>query len=268
MMRTKKDISEALRKSFDLLGDAARDEGSEWNRLVLTLGLADEHSGGLEGKRFLDVGSSVGVMPLAASFFGTQTSQGLDKFIFPDTFENPFRMTPEQFARVRKLWQENRMEVLKHDIADPLPYADGTVDVITCNALIEHVHGLHKHLFSEFARVLAPGGIVIVTTPNIAMLLKRLRFFVGRTPLWDFEDYFRSGTEFTGHIREFTVNECKQMFVWSGLEPVKVFSRATYFKWKWLRKPQKWIQLVTQGLSFLSPNFGDLVIAIGRKARE
>ncbi len=266
-MKTKKQISDALRKSFDLLGGAARDEESEWNRLVLTLGLADELSGGLEGKRFLDVGSSVGVMPLAASFFGTQSSYGLDKFIFPDTFENPFRMTHEQFETLRKVWAENNTEVIKHDIKDPMPLADSSVDVIMCNALIEHVHGLHKHLFSEFERVLAPGGIVIVTTPNIAMLLKRLRFLVGRTPLWDFRDYFESGKEFTGHIREFTVRECRQMLEWSGLEPIKVYSRATYFKWKWLRKPHKWMQLMTQGLSFLSPNFGDLVIAIGRKAR-
>jgi SAM-dependent methyltransferase len=46
-----------------------------------------------------------------------------------------------------------------------LPLADGSVDLLTCFEAIEHVHE-PEAVVSEIARVLAPAGVAIISTPN------------------------------------------------------------------------------------------------------
>lgn len=47
---------------------------------------------------------------------------------------------------------------------DRLPFEDGSFDVVFCKSAIEHVNP--DHLFSEFSRVLRPGGRLIALTPD------------------------------------------------------------------------------------------------------
>jgi SAM-dependent methyltransferase len=47
----------------------------------------------------------------------------------------------------------------------PLPWPDGTFDVVTCMHVIEHLHDL-KPLLAEVARVLKPGGFAYFETPH------------------------------------------------------------------------------------------------------
>lgn len=48
---------------------------------------------------------------------------------------------------------------------ETLPFHDAAFDVVVYNHVIEHVPDQHKHI-SEIARVLKPGGIVYLATPN------------------------------------------------------------------------------------------------------
>jgi len=50
--------------------------------------------------------------------------------------------------------------------ADDLPFRDGSFDLVTCNMVVEHFRDPEKG-FSEMARVLSPGGYLIVHTPNL-----------------------------------------------------------------------------------------------------
>lgn len=58
---------------------------------------------------------------------------------------------------------------------DALPYADNAFDLITFTEVIEHVEN-HRAVLREIHRVLKPGGLLLVTTPNILNLKSRLRF--------------------------------------------------------------------------------------------
>ncbi|MCR2745786.1 class I SAM-dependent methyltransferase [Limnobacter parvus] len=59
---------------------------------------------------------------------------------------------------------------------DSLPYGDNLFDLVTCTEVVEHLENYHR-LIKEIARVLKPGGLVVISTPNILNLQSRLRFF-------------------------------------------------------------------------------------------
>lgn len=46
-----------------------------------------------------------------------------------------------------------------------LPFADESFDLLTCNMVVEHLPVPEK-IFQELSRVLAPGGVLLVHTPN------------------------------------------------------------------------------------------------------
>jgi 2-polyprenyl-3-methyl-5-hydroxy-6-metoxy-1,4-benzoquinol methylase len=68
---------------------------------------------------------------------------------------------------------------VKVDVADlnrdPLPYPDATFDAITCTEVIEHLEDFRAAL-REISRVLKPGGVFVVSTPNVLNLRSRLRY--------------------------------------------------------------------------------------------
>jgi ubiquinone/menaquinone biosynthesis C-methylase UbiE len=57
----------------------------------------------------------------------------------------------------------------------PLPYAASSFDLVTATEVIEHLEHFRETL-REFFRVLEPGGMCVLTTPNILNLNSRLRF--------------------------------------------------------------------------------------------
>jgi len=61
------------------------------------------------------------------------------------------------------------------DLNKPLPYADEMFDVVYSTEVIEHVEG-HRNFVTEAARVLKPGGYLVLTTPNVHRILSRFSF--------------------------------------------------------------------------------------------
>jgi ubiquinone/menaquinone biosynthesis C-methylase UbiE len=47
-----------------------------------------------------------------------------------------------------------------------LPFADNSLDLITCRMVVEHLAQPHR-AFAESARCLRPGGAIVVITPNV-----------------------------------------------------------------------------------------------------
>ena len=50
--------------------------------------------------------------------------------------------------------------------SDDIPYESNTFDCIFCGDVIEHVYS-PDHMLEEFYRVLAPKGVLVLTTPNL-----------------------------------------------------------------------------------------------------
>lgn len=59
------------------------------------------------------------------------------------------------------------------DLNKELPFPEESFDIVVCVEGIEHIENPH-HLVREVRRVLKPGGMLILTTPNILSLKSRM----------------------------------------------------------------------------------------------
>jgi 2-polyprenyl-3-methyl-5-hydroxy-6-metoxy-1,4-benzoquinol methylase len=62
------------------------------------------------------------------------------------------------------------------DLTRPLPYADASFDVVILSEVVEHLPE-HITVLHEAGRVLAGGGHLVLSTPNLHRLHSRWRFF-------------------------------------------------------------------------------------------
>ncbi len=65
--------------------------------------------------------------------------------------------------------ERNGVEVARASLAEALPYADASVDVIHANQVIEHLAGTDLFM-REIRRLLRPGGYAVVSTNNLSSL--------------------------------------------------------------------------------------------------
>ncbi len=78
--------------------------------------------------------------------------------------------------------RKNRINVRQVNIErDRFPLADGSMDIIVANQILEHCKELWW-IFSEMSRVLKPGGYAIIGVPNLASLHCRAMLLIGRQP--------------------------------------------------------------------------------------
>ena len=77
----------------------------------------------------------------------------------------------------------------QHDCNDDFDFADGMAfDVIFAGEIIEHIY--HDDRFLEQLRkILAPGGVLALTTPNLFFSVNRLVMPFGRMPFFSWEQY-------------------------------------------------------------------------------
>lgn len=99
----------------------------------------------------LPAGSGVNARSLVAAGFSVRAAD-----LFPDACEG------------------QGFPVDKIDLNQPLPYADESFDGVLHSEGIEHLDA-QVAVLAELARILKPGGILIVTTPNLLHLEGRLR---------------------------------------------------------------------------------------------
>jgi SAM-dependent methyltransferase len=105
---------------------------------------------------------------------------------------------------------------------DRLPAATGTVDVVLCSEVIEHLDGDVMHVLREARRVVRDDGVLLLTTPNHASVEHRWALLRGRSvyPPLDLADYpFSAGAGVRNpmrHVREFTVAEITALLEAAG----------------------------------------------------
>ncbi len=100
---------------------------------------------------------------------------------------------PEQAARARGRCKE----VIVADLEDPQVEMGGPYDAIVCGDVLEHLREPLAALLALKAK-LVPGGIIVVSVPNVAHLWMRLSLLAGHF------DYSDRGLLDRTHLRFFT----------------------------------------------------------------
>lgn len=73
-------------------------------------------------------------------------------------------------------------KVIKASVSD-LPFPDETFNAMSCLDVVEHVPlNLQLRVMREMERVLRPGGVLVLSAPNMAHLRSRLDFFLKGKP--------------------------------------------------------------------------------------
>jgi len=105
------------------------------------------------------------------------------------------------------------VKVVKCDLErDRIDTEDGSVDCAVFSEVIEHINPYYiNHALSEINRVLKVGGKLIVTTPNIASLFRRLKLLLGKQPVYRL------------HVKEYTKNEVEELLRNSGFKILESF---------------------------------------------
>ena len=100
------------------------------------------------------------------------------------------------------------------------PYDDATFDVVLFCEIIEHLLMDPVHTLREIRRVLKPGGLLVVTTPNVARMWNVLAMADGLSiydPYSGFGPYGR-------HNREYSLHELVQLLRFCGFETENAFT--------------------------------------------
>jgi SAM-dependent methyltransferase len=112
-------------------------------------------------------------------------------------------------------------------------FAGKAFDVIFCGEVIEHLFSPDA-LMSDLRDVLRPGGILILSTPNLAYWVNRLLLLIGISPLFvENSSRYKLGRRFRflgqrnatqGHIRLFTFRAARDLLDLHGFELLRTRS--------------------------------------------
>lgn len=144
---------------------------------------------------------------LVGQCLGSDYRHHLDIGCGPGTFVGTLhadrRSTGTDIAASQIDFANERYKTDQHDFQrvppGEVPFADGAFDVVTLVEVIEHLELSYiEFLLGEAHRVLAPGGKIVITTPNYASLWPLLEKVVNRLGEVSYEEqhltFFNRGT--------------------------------------------------------------------------
>lgn len=119
------------------------------------------------------------------------------------------------------------LKVKIQDVESRFDFEDNFFDIVVAAEIIEHV--LDTDFFiDEIKRVLKPQGYLVLSTPNVASLGRRIYLLLGRNPYFEASFGFPSYAH-AGHIRFFTKDLLLEFLKYKGFEIIKFTSDVINF---------------------------------------
>lgn len=178
------------------------DSGSRYLR-VLPILLASN------AKSVLDVGGFMAAFPLTLRRLGFEVSIA-EKFGYYD----------HSLDAIAGRLEGSGVEVIDMDFTEPgndMSGLSSRFDAVTCMAVAEHLAHTPKYLLENIRQCLRPGGVFIFEVPNLAFWPRRFSFFFrGNSVLSPISEVYHSAIPFTGHHREYTLDDARYVVRESG----------------------------------------------------
>jgi SAM-dependent methyltransferase len=141
---------------------------------------------------------------------------------------------------------------VRGQIEAALPFASASFATVVAAEVIEHVFDTQAVLV-ELARVLEPGGWLVLTTPNLVALSGRAQLLLGRSP-HNVEFDASPGT--SGHIRYFTFDTLELLLRRAGLAPLGRWTNVAHFS----------VLGSSELIGRLRPSLGHTLISVAKKS--
>ena len=158
-------------------------------------------------------------------------------------------IAPQSVQKAR----ENGVDAVIADVEVALPFASKSFDVVVATELIEHLLDTERFLH-EVHRVLKYGGLFVLTTPNLARLVDRVRFLFGYSP----RQTLPMHPYLTAHVRPFTYSSLRNCLEATGFGITKVQSNYVHLD------PTGRTNLMSRFLAQVVPTWGGSLIVCAR----
>ena len=169
-------------------------------------------NGGAARPRVLEVGGFFGAFPLALARLGV-----------PVTLSEKYAYYYGAFDDLRDFLEGEGVVVWDEDLTEPLePPREERFDLVTSLAILEHLASTPRPLMDNVTGLLAEGGRLLLEVPNIAYWHKRVTAALGGSVHPPLRDVYEARIPFTGHHREYTAAELRELIGWSGLETLEL----------------------------------------------
>ncbi len=208
---------ETFLRSLDQADDGARGYlETHMARLVRTLTMVPPPG---RTRRALELGAYMQMTPALGCVFGYDVRGAYEGPLGRVDQKSVFAGGKEVFRCETDLFDAER---------DVFPYEDGSFDLVLCCELIEHLLHDPMHMLLEINRVLADGGALLLTTPNIASYTAVARILNRKEHPQLFSRYADPKGEFQDteipHVREYTPDEVSDAAVAGGFEVEYLFT--------------------------------------------
>ncbi len=121
--------------------------------------------------------------------------------------------------------------VISHDFEkSKLPYDDSLFDAIYFTEVLEHIAVKNPvDILTDFLRVLKPGGLFVLSTPNICNISNIYALLKGKNIFWP-NDMFYGGLD--RHNREYTPDEVSDVVTQAGFKNITMYGFNCHSNWR------------------------------------
>lgn len=217
------------------------------------------------GTRVIDIGGGKGCITVLLSELNldctTIDSLYMDQDVL-NTSGQPY------VPQIQSYLTNKNVKTIPYDFYENgIPLPDETFKLAIFSEVIEHLPNSPKPLLDEIRRTLLPGGWLIMTTPNLVGLMKRIKFLRGQSYRECIEEFYKMqgyplGSVYRGHNREYTLQEINYMLREAKFSLVKAMT-CNYNRYT--GKKGKLLNIVRRVGAFCSPNMGDFIVVLARR---
>lgn len=192
--------------------------GTHWKRYMTSLRALD----GLKVDTALDVG-----------VFPPLVFQALLANCFPGVKMSGLWEGPDPYVQTVRALRERDLPSFDITLSaanserDPWPYPDHSFDLVTSMEILEHLALDPYFFFCEAARVLKPGGHMLLTTPNVVSHRGVTKVLEGSAP-YSFGIFVPSGGVYGRHNREYAPRELPELGLAAGFQTVSLRTIDVY----------------------------------------
>ena len=228
---------------------------AEKKRFLLTFNFLLKH--GLNDKScYLDLGTFIPVIPLMIKETGAGV-EVVDKF---SLYGNTLKPIVDLLKRKKIIVYD--LDIINDDISNKFP--NDYYDFISCEAVIEHLHGSPVNLLTAAKKLLKPRGKIVVAVPNAASLAHRANLLLrGVPPFPPIEGYLASDYPFIGHNREYNLREFKYLL--NDAVGFKEMETKALNPLNWTDKNLKWKSKIIYLISLFKKEFMEMLWYAGEK---